>query len=164
MTLEINSAWTKGDAKCFLYSTIGDNRSSKKKKSPDLTGLEVNIANSWAVVWRWSWCCFRRTLLSHSHQLVSGSQDCTWPRHGSRPSGSWASQAWGANWAPLIWLPVRWPELSPWVEPLARSPDTRLSLWGTPGFTQSHVFCRTLRYYMVGLKPRLPSFSSSYIN
>ena len=85
----------------------------------------------------WAW-------LSPSHQLVSGSQDCAWPTRGSRPAGSWASQAWGANWAPLIWLPVRWPELSPWVEPLACSSDTRHSLWGTPGFTQSHVSDRTL--------------------
>lgn len=45
--------------------------------------------------------------------MVSGSQDCTWPTQGSRPAGSWASQAWGANWVPLIWLPVRWPEQGP---------------------------------------------------
>ena len=38
-----------------------------------LTVLQVNIANSWTEIWRWSWCCFIRTWLSHSHQLVSGS-------------------------------------------------------------------------------------------
>lgn len=40
---------------------------------------------------------------------------------------------------------MMWPQPSPWVWPLAGCGDTRRSLWGTAGFTQSpsHVFNST---------------------
>lgn len=133
------------------------------ENSPDVMRLEVNIANSGTAVWRWSWCCFIRTWLSYSHHLVSGSQDCTWPRHGSRPSGSWGpvrhevpterlwfdSQLGGLSWAP---------ELSPWLTLL-----TQGTVCKEPQGSHSHSHMSSAGHYhgMLGWTPLPLSLSPS---
>lgn len=56
--------------------------------------------------------------LSRSHHLVSGSQDCTWPRQGSRPAGSWGQSGMRCQLSAS--------DLSPsevaWAEPLSLAP------------------------------------------